>query len=270
MGLGSLRRHRWCWWFLPVVLMAGVAVWLYSPWWVKSQWEHPYGRIGDIPVPEGYVRIPDSGSGFSDFLRDLPLHKEGSKVREYIGNGVNDTIQPYNYRVVRLPLLSQNEQCADVCMRLRAEYLFRERKFFQIHFDDTQGQTHRYWWGGWRREFIKYMRKVYRVSNTESMKNEMGTRALADMQVGDVLVYDWKSRENEKYGHAVMVADMAVNPATGEKVFMLVQGSTPACLIHVMKNVKDPMGSPWFRLDPDAQELDFGYVKYFPNELRHF
>jgi hypothetical protein len=37
-----------------------------------------------------------------------------------------------------------------------------------------------------------------------------------------------------------------------------------------MKNVKDPMGSPWFRLDPDAQELDFGYVKYFPDELRHF
>ena len=63
---------------------------------------------------------------------------------------------------------------------------------------------------------------------------------------------------------------MEVNSATGEKVFMLVQGSTPACLIHVMKNVEDPSGSPWFRLDPDAKELDFGFVKYYPDELRHF
>ena len=252
------------------VMALCVAAWLYSPWWVKSEFEHPYGRIGDIPVPEGFERVPNDGSGYADFLRSLPLYKEGAKVREYIGNAVADSVQPYNYRVVHLPLLSQNEQCADVCMHLRAEYLFRERRFFSIHFNDTQGQTLRYWWGGWRRQFIKYLREVYKVCNTESMKDEMGIRKLADMQVGDVLVYDLKARPDGKYGHAVTVADMAVNPATGEKVFMLVQGSTPACLIHVMKNVEDPSGSPWFKLDPDAKELDFGFVKYYPDELRHF
>ena len=30
------------------VMALCVAAWLYSPWWVKSEFEHPHGRIGDI------------------------------------------------------------------------------------------------------------------------------------------------------------------------------------------------------------------------------
>ncbi|MBN8129444.1 hypothetical protein J0J27_23340, partial [Vibrio vulnificus] len=54
-------------------------------------------------------------------------------------------------------------------------------------------------------------------------------------------------------GHAVLVADMAANPATGEKRFLLLQSYMPAQEIHVLKNPSAADGSPWY---PAAFEGD--------------
>ena len=245
-------------------------VYLYGPWWFDKVQvpDNKYGTIESIELPQGYEREKDE-KGFASYLRSLPLAADSVQVRRITGQ-LADSLIPYSYRVVDVPLLHHYEQCADVCIRLWAEYLFQTRQFWKIHFEDTQYNTMRYYWGGLRRGFISYIIKVFSRSNTESMVHEMPQRRLSEMQPGDVFVYCAKDREDKKYGHAIMVADVAKNPVTGHKIFLLLQGSTPACSIHILKNRSDSVLSPWFELDDDASTLDLGIATYNANELRHF
>lgn len=256
------------------LLLLGCAVaafCLYGPWWIGKlpSYDQTNGSIGQIALPAGYERVVDDGSGFADYLRSLPLAAEDVKVRLTTGE-ICDSLLPYAYRVVRLPLLHRYEQCADVCIRLRSEYLFRSRQFRRIHYDDTQYHTMRYYGGGSRSLFGRYLVHVFKYANTESLIHELPSRRLHDMRCGDVFVYGAKDREDKPYGHAVMVADVATNPATGRKIFLLLQGSTPACSIHLLNNNDNPAISPWFELDEKAQILDFGTAVYHDDELRYF
>ena len=99
---------------------------------------------------------------------------------------------------------------------------------------------------------------------------ELPRRPLKDIQCGDVFVYSAKDREDQKYGHAILVVDVAVHPLTGKKIFMLLQGSTPACSMHILRNNANPEISPWFEMDDKASMLDFGTAIYRRDELRYF
>lgn len=238
-----------------------------SCWPIKKQVKSEWGQILDIEEPIGYSRI--SADHYADFLRHLPLANPDSVIKFWKG-GEADTIVPFCYRIIEMPLLSKYEQCADVCLRLRSEFLFREGRFDAIHFDDTQYQTMFYKGGKSRKGINAYLRKVFLLSNTESLIHEMPRRNIQDIQPGDIFVYDAKSRPNARYGHAIMVADVAVDDETGEKICMLVQGSTPACSIHILRNRRDSIMSPWFRLEADSDTLDFGFARYHRDELRYF
>jgi hypothetical protein len=95
----------------------------------------------------------------------------------------------------------------------------------------------------------------------------MKVRPLADMQPGDVFVYP--ARKGQKYGHAVMVMDVAVNK-NGKKAFLLAEGNTPARGMHLMRNFLNPFRSPWFMLDENADMLILSVFHYHSNELKHF
>ncbi len=248
-----------------------VFVYLYGPWWFNELpgYDYSYGRIEDIDLPAGYERIMDDKTGFADYLRNRPLAAEDEQVHLHSGE-LADSLLPYTYRVINMPVCHRYVQCADVCIRMRAEYLFRTRQFWKIHFEDTQCNTMRFYWGGRWSKFEPYMYYVYKFANTESLIHEMPQRPLPEMQVGDVFVYSAKDREDKKYGHAIMVADVARNPETGKKIFMLLQGSTPACSIHILRNRANPALSPWFELDEEAAEIDLGTASYYPWELRYF
>ena len=255
---------------LLMTFCLSLLVYLYGPWWFKKvpAPDSSKGSIGTIELPTGFERVNDN-TGFATYLRNLPLAADSVQVRRLTGQPV-DSLFPYCYRVVDVPLLHRYEQCADVCIRLRAEYLFRTRKFWKIHFDDTQYNTMRYYWGGRRSKFVRYLKHVFNFANTESLTHEMPQRPLSDIQPGDVFVYCAKDREDKNYGHAIMVADVARNPATGRKIFLLLQGSTPACSIHILKNRNDSVLSPWFELDEEAITLDLGTATYHADELRYF
>jgi hypothetical protein len=45
------------------------------------------------------------------------------------------------------------------------------------------------------------------------------------------------------------VTDVAVNPKTGERRFLLTQSYMPAQDIHVLRNPAASDGSPWYRTD---------------------
>lgn len=251
-------------------LVAGRWAYLYSSWWPQQPLPHSeYGSVAEIPLPAGYERLADDGSGYADYLRSLPLAHSDSIVRSYAGEPM-DTVQPYCYRLIDLPLIYKFEQCADVCIRLRSEYLYHTRKYEDIHFDDTNYQTLAYEQGNRREDFDEYLKKVELMANTASMKHEMPKRRLEDVRPGDVFVYDAKSRKEARYGHAILVADVAVDRQTGQKIALLIQGSTPACSIHVLRNRQDSILSPWFPLQAQNDTLDFGFARYQTDELYCF
>lgn len=229
--------------------------------------------IAEIGTPFGYERIEGEDSAYASWLRRLPLRERGTDVMLYTGG--KSRLQSLNYAVIDLPLLSNDEQCADVCMRLRAEYLYDSGRYNQIHFQNVGGRTMHYGGGASRTAFERYMRNVYGVASTYSLKHELANRQLKDIQPGDVFVYaagdhDLERKTHSKYGHAIMVVDVAVNRLTGSKVFMLAEGNTPARDIHVLRNFKNPLLSPWFSLDEDAESFFLSCFYYKNNELRHF
>ena len=235
--------------FLAVIAVGGFCLWiLYGS---KTSNPNNYKTIGDIPVPWGYERISADDVDYANFLRSLPLKRRGSKVQLYTGG--NSRFQSLNYAVVDMPLLSNAEQCADVCMRLRAEYLFSTGQYGRIRCS--------------RKSFERYLRYLYGVASTFSLSREMKTRRLADMQPGDVFVYP--ARYGQRYGHAVMVVDVAINN-NGKKAFLLAEGNTPAREIHVMRNFENPFRSPWFMLDEDADNLILSVFHYKATDLKHF
>lgn len=238
----------------------------FSPWWWKdTPPAHPYGYVGQITPPNGFDRISVESNDYAEYVRQLPLSPEDSLIRLYGGEWA-DTIQKYRYRVIDIALLDSIEQCADVCIRLRSEYLYSNRLYYKLHYDDNEGKTIWFKWGNNRPKFERFLRYVYRYANSESLKKELNRRPINEIQPGDLFIFDAKTR-GTKYGHAILVADVAYHRSTGQLALLLLQGSTPACSIHIMNNTTDSVHSPWFLIDVTKDSLDFGIAKYAPTEL---
>jgi len=227
---------------------------------------HAEGRkIRDrFGVPYGFERTFAVEGSFADYLRNLPLKSHGSKVHTYSG-GIKRNRAAYE-AVVEMDIGEKNlQQCADAVMRLRGEYQFSEGFFDEISFRLTNGFDVPYvkWRDGWRVKvegnetswlrsaerddsyeiFRKYMEFVFIYAGTLSLDRDLKSVPFEDMEIGDVLV------QGGSPGHAVILIDMAENPDTGEKIFMLAQSYMPAQDIHVLSNPNDEKISPWYSMD---------------------
>jgi len=87
---------------------------------------------------------------------------------------------------------------------------------------------------------------------------------LAQMQIGDVFI------RGGSPGHAVIVVDMAVNPKTNKKVFMIAQSYMPAQDIHILINTNKPAISPWNDLVETASEIETPEWTFEGNQLKRF
>jgi hypothetical protein len=91
-----------------------------------------------ILPPVNFERTKVVESSYVNYLRKLPLKPHGSDVLLYNGNRKpNDNIYE---AVVDLKIGKRDlHQCADAVMRLRAEYLWKEKRYKEIHFNFTNG-----------------------------------------------------------------------------------------------------------------------------------
>lgn len=241
--------------FLLGLIAAGV-LWWYSrtsnPWGAKT--------IGDISAPIGYTRVKGN---YAEFLRSLPLKKKGSKVQLFTGG--NAHFQWLSTAVIDLPMLSNAEQCADMTIRLRAEYLFSQGRYSEIKFRDVNGNTLRYHGGSSRKALEKFLKNAYGVCSTFSVSRETESRKISEVQPGDVLVYP--ARKLEGMGHALIVIDVA---RKGNQVaIMCAEGNTPARELHIVRN-HNPIENPWFFFDGDESTLWVSVFHFGKNELRHY
>lgn len=259
---------------LPYSLLAGAVLCAFMPWQPRQQVQSEYGTVGDIKAPEGFTEVDFDPDSFAGYVASLPLARPDSVVALYRGEA-SDSLKRLCYRVVEMPLIDKYEQCADICMRLWAEYNYRDSRFRKISFVDTRGKTLRYRFGACRSLFERYLEEVFAWSNSESMRSTMSVRKMDDLSPGDVFVYDKYSRPGIGLGHAVMVAGVAEDPVSGKRAVLLVQGSTPASDLHVVANPDNPALSPWHLLresgqSPEVPVLEFGQAVYYEDDIRYF
>jgi hypothetical protein len=221
--------------------------------------------IGDTPVPSGYERVETERDSFGDWLRSIPLKPEGSAVHLYDGRLKSN--QGAHYRVLDIDVGSRNlQQCADAVIRLRAEYLYSQNRYDDIHFNFTSGDTatFRSWIDGyrpavqgndvsWHRTadpdssydcFRKYLDVIFTYCGSYSLNRELKDVGIPEhIQVGDIFI------QGGFPGHAVIVVDAAIESANGRRVVLLAQSYMPAQEIHILKNLRNPDLSPWFEIN---------------------
>lgn len=235
-------------------------------------------------TPNGFVRTTESKGSYAEYLRNLPLKLEGSPVMLY--NGEEKWNASVHAAVVDQEIGSRDlHQCADAIMRVRAEYLWKNEKYDDIHFNFTNGFRVDYseWMSGKRvrikgnscrwvssgspsntyQDFWKYMEIVFSYAGTLSLFKELQTVEPSDLQIGDVFI------QGGSPGHAIVVVDQARNPETGEMVFMLAQSYMPAQELHILKNKNQKDQSPWYLL-PESGFLETPEWDFYTSDLKRF
>ena len=238
-----------------------------------------------VAVPAGFVRVAAAPGSFAEWLRDLPLKPADRGVILHDGRPVADhgTVAA----VVDIDVgRSDLQQCADAVMRLRAEYLFSRRLTGLIGFELYSGERYRFaafaegvtpvlsgqriaWQSGPPRDsshasLRRWLDTVYAFASTRSLAHEL--RPVEDpaaAAIGDVFIHPGSP------GHAVIIVDLAVDPATGRKLALLAQSSTPARDVHLLRNTLEPWLGAWFALAKSRPLATPGRM-FAPDELRRF
>ncbi len=227
---------------------------------------HPEGKsvYTRFSTPAGFNRLPLDTGDFNYYLRHMiPLKKDGSPV--YLYNGMEKNTQMVHEAVLDLDVGNKDlQQCADAVIRLRAEFLFKIKRFEYIHFNFTNGFCASYvkWAEGnrikvkgnealWYKHglkdysytnFRKYLDVVFNYAGSLSLSREMEKISPDHISPGDVFI------QGGSPGHAVIVMDAAVN-SSGKRIFILAQSYMPAQDIHILKNTDNPNLSPWFDIE---------------------
>jgi hypothetical protein len=235
--------------------------------------------------PAGCQRVAVPAGSWGAWLRGLPLRPAGTPARLY--NGKLKDNQAVVAAVVDIdPGTKDLQQCADAVMRLRAEYLFSQN-FNKIHFHLTTG------YDAWFSDYVagrtfqvkgeevtaapkpaeapthaalqRYLLPVFGYAGTLSLSRELRPVPLAEVRPGDVLIHGGRP------GHAVLVADVAENPRTGQRYLLLMQSYMPAQNIHVLRNVARPALGAWFAVpEPTEAEVETPEWTFAREELGRF
>lgn len=231
-----------------------------------------------FPVPDGFKRTEVEPKSFQNYLRILPLKPHGSEVKYF--NGGNKSNNNIYAAVIDLPIGKKDlHQCADAIMRLKAEYLWKNNRFDEIHFNFTNGMQVDYseWMEGkrivvngnrtnWEQrtgpsnsydDFWKYMETIFMYAGTLSLSKELEKKEWEHLDIGDILI------QGGSPGHAVIVVDMVKNNDTGERRFLLAQSYMPAQEIHILQNPRDPNLSSWYsdNFDGDLVSPEWNFNK---------
>lgn len=240
--------------------------------------------IESIPPPAGYKRIPEAPVSFGNWLRKLPLKEAHSPVLDYRSRifkaGTDSTVAA----VINFDISGERmQQCMDILIRLRAEYLWRIRAFEQISFPLPGGYFLD--WISWsrgnrpkfkgiqmmlqqtaspdtsRKNFIRYLHTVFAESHTQQFYHAYAQLAPEQVSGGDFIV-----KKGTK-GHAVMIVDLA-RDSTGAMVALIGQGDTPACEFYLLNHSKK---NPWIPLDNSSPTLPLPISKKMSwDGLRHW
>ncbi len=208
-------------------------------------WDMHMKSVADVPLPPGYERVMVNPHSFGAFLRNFPLRKD--RVI-YLYDKRPKINQQLHYAVLDIPTGDKDlQQCADAIMRLRGEYFFEKNQYDSIQFYPGGGEPFLFSKvckpadPAKRKRFEKFLERVFVNCGTYSLEKQLHpVKNIQLMEIGDVFV------KGGAPGHAEIIMDMAVNPATGRSIFLLAQGYMPAQDMHLLLNPYQPGYGPWY------------------------
>jgi hypothetical protein len=223
--------------------------------------ENPYKTIVEIPLPQGFDRIPQSTNSFPYYLQHLKLKKDKTV---YTYNGTPKENQLAQFAVVDISVGNKDlQQCADAIMRLRAEYLFAQKRYMEIDFVDNNSRHYKFTSPFTKTHFETYLQQVFGMCGSASLAKQLNpVNEFNNIQIGDVLI------RGGFPGHAVQVIDMAENNE-GEKIYLLAQSYMPAQNIHVLQNNNNFELSPWYMVDKEDEIITPEY-RFMKKELKRW
>ncbi|KPH12518.1 DUF4846 domain-containing protein [Chryseobacterium sp. ERMR1:04] len=235
--------------------------------------------------PKDYEWVDEKPDSFGYFIENFTLKPYGSPILKYDGTRI--ATQNVHEAIFDIDTGNKDlQQCADAAIRLRAEYLFKAKKFDEIKFHFTNGDLVS--WNDYKngtrafvngnsvsfrktspfddsyKSFRYYLDLIFNYAGTISLNKE--TKPViknSDLKTGDILITPGSP------GHVVFISGVAKNKA-GQKLFLLAEGFTPAQSIHLLSNPFDKNISPWYDLDVNASETQTARYIFKPTNFRHF
>ncbi|WP_313027358.1 DUF4846 domain-containing protein [Soonwooa sp.] len=233
-----------------------------------------------LPISD-FKRVETPANSWENFLQNLKLQGFGKPILKYDGSEISD--QKHHVGILTYDIGTTDlQQCADALIRLRAEYLFKNEKYSDIHFRFTSGDN--YAWESYAKgirpiingnsvrfsqsastnqlnnyqEFRKYLDIIYTYAGTISLARDLKEdRNKKEFEIGDLIITPGSP------GHVVMVVDKIDNG--DQKRYALIEGYTPAQSIHILSE----SANPWFDLKISDNVPTPRY--YFKNAvIKHF
>lgn len=222
-------------------------------------------QIADIPLPQGFNRLPVQPGSFAEWLHHINLRKNNTV---YLYNGQPIPQQNQHYAVLDISTGNKDlQQCADAIMRLRAEYFFSRKEYASIHFIAGKTAYNFNSFAGRQQCFshdclLQFMEKVFINCGTYTVDEMTKPASLNNVQAGDVFV------KAGAPGHAMIVVDVAQNVA-GEKIYLLAQGFMPAQDMHIVINPTSSTLNPWFSAIASANIVTPGWT-FTPGQFKRW
>jgi hypothetical protein len=235
-------------------------------------------------LPEGFERFNPAENSFEEYLQSFPLLPDTAQVTYY--NGKKKKKKVY-LAVLDIDIGAKDlQQCADAIMRLRGEYLFKQKRYSDICFSFTNGFKAEYvkWAEGYRiqvhgnktqwiktqlvdysyQNFKNYIFYVYIYAGTLSLAKELNSKNYKNLSIGDVFIQEGSP------GHAMLVMDAAIHTKTQKKIYLLAQSYMPAQSIHIVKNPNNPDISPWYELNENDLKIRTPEWTFKTTDLKDF
>lgn len=235
--------------------------------------------------PEGYEWIEEKAGSFGYFIEHFRLKPYGTEILRY--DGVPISTQHLHEAVFDMDTGNKDlQQCADAAIRMRAEYLYKAKRFDEIQFHFTSGDLLS--WNDYKngirafvngnsvsfrktaavddsyQSFRNYLDLIFNYAGTISLNRE--TRPVmknSDLKTGDILITPGSP------GHIVFISGVCENK-DGKRLFLLSEGFTPAQSVHVLSNPFNPYITPWYELNINAPETRTARYFFKPTNFRSF
>ncbi|WP_284462133.1 DUF4846 domain-containing protein [Chryseobacterium sp.] len=235
--------------------------------------------------PKDYEWVDEKSDSFGYFIENFKLKPYGSQILKYDGSPI--ATQHLHEAIFDIDTGNKDlQQCADAVIRLRAEYLYKMKRFDEIKFHFTSGDLLS--WNDYKngtraivngnsvsfrkmsafddsyQGFRNYLDLIFNYAGTISLNKE--TRPVtqnSDLKTGDILITPGSP------GHIVFIAGVSKNKE-GKKVYLLGEGFTPAQSIHLLSNPFNKNISPWYDLDINEQETKTARYIFKPTNFRSF
>jgi len=235
--------------------------------------------------PKGYHWDEEKSASFGYFIENFKLKPYGSQILKYDDTPIST--QHLHEAVFDIDTGNKDlQQCADAIIRLRAEYLFKAKKFDEIKFHFTSGDLVS--WNDYKngtrafvngnsvnfrktaefddsyQNFRQYLDLIFNYAGTISLNKETNPATKnSDLKTGDILITAGSP------GHIVFISGVCKNKY-GKRLYLLSEGFTPAQSIHLLSNPFDKNISPWYDLDINAPETKTARYIFKPTNFRHF